>query len=116
MNSLRMVCKTGMDWFAHSMRRFPISARSIFLISNEICGITDDDIRSLFGYSAGADARFRFSQAKLPQPGSLVGGLPGEIRIFAAKVSVGSRLFVNGPAQLQRFDNAFGRELEVLAH
>src|ERR1041385_9171282 len=37
MNSLRMLCSTGIDWLAHSMRRFPRSASSRFLISNEVC-------------------------------------------------------------------------------
>src|SRR5262249_33707907 len=41
MNSLRMLCSTGMDWLAHSMRRLPRSARSIFLISNEAVFTTD---------------------------------------------------------------------------
>ena len=33
MNSLRIICSTFMDWFAHSMRFFPKSASSTFLIS-----------------------------------------------------------------------------------
>src|SRR5262249_8783197 len=41
MNSLRMLCSTGIDWLAHSMRRLPRSARSIFLISNEAVFTTD---------------------------------------------------------------------------
>ena len=33
MNSLRMICSTFMDWFAHSMRFLPRSASSMFLMS-----------------------------------------------------------------------------------
>src|SRR5215471_17504323 len=36
MNSLRILCSTGMDWLAHSMRRLPRSASSMFLMSNEM--------------------------------------------------------------------------------
>src|ERR1700751_4350113 len=42
MNSLRMICSTFMDWFAHSMRFFPMSARSRFLTSQFTCvGVVD---------------------------------------------------------------------------
>src|SRR5258705_8788175 len=34
MKSLRMLCSTGMDWFAHSMRFLPCSASSMFLMSH----------------------------------------------------------------------------------
>ena len=33
MNSLRMICRTFIDWFAQSMRFLPISASSMFLTS-----------------------------------------------------------------------------------
>src|SRR5579864_979973 len=46
MNSLRMLCSTGMDWLAHSMRRFPRSARSRLLMSDEMLVTTDVAIRS----------------------------------------------------------------------
>src|SRR6478672_4373360 len=45
MNSLRMLCSTGMDWLAHSMRRLPRSASSIFFTSNAVCVV---DIISCF--------------------------------------------------------------------
>src|SRR4051812_44245324 len=38
MKSLRMLCRTGMDWFAHSMRFLPCSASSMFLMSQAIVG------------------------------------------------------------------------------
>src|SRR5579864_9403842 len=42
MNSLRMICRTFMDWLAQSMRFFPMSARSRFLTSQLICvGVVD---------------------------------------------------------------------------
>ena len=41
-NSLRMICSTFMDWFAHSMRFFPKSARSMFLMSQLICAAVVD--------------------------------------------------------------------------
>src|SRR5438477_3304064 len=42
MNSLRMICSTFIDWFAHSMRFFPMSARSRFLSSQFTCvGVVD---------------------------------------------------------------------------
>src|SRR5215510_15559234 len=46
MNSLRMLCSTGMDWLAHSMRRLPKSASSMFFTSNETWEITDVDMFS----------------------------------------------------------------------
>ena len=33
MNSLRMICRTFIDWLAHSMRFLPRSASSIFAMS-----------------------------------------------------------------------------------
>src|SRR5215472_14061386 len=41
MNSLRMLCSTGMDWLAHSIPRLPISASSMLLMSNEVLLATD---------------------------------------------------------------------------
>src|SRR5438309_10332549 len=42
MNSLRMICRTFMDWLAQSMRFFPMSGRSRFLTSQLICvGVVD---------------------------------------------------------------------------
>src|SRR5689334_25061590 len=46
-NSLRMLCSTGMDWLAHSMRRLPRSASSRLLISYEIWGAAVVDMFSL---------------------------------------------------------------------
>ena len=37
MNSLRMICSTFMDWFAHSMRFLPRSAKSKLLTSQFSC-------------------------------------------------------------------------------
>ena len=50
------------------------------------------------------------------QRGGLVGRLPGELRLGAAKVPVGSGLLVDGAAQVQALDDALGREREVLAN
>src|SRR6202162_1554242 len=41
MNSLRIICNTFMDWFAHSMRFLPSSASSRLLISLLICAAVD---------------------------------------------------------------------------
>src|SRR5580698_2160758 len=41
MNSLRIICRTFMDWFAHSMRFLPSSASSRLLISLLICAAVD---------------------------------------------------------------------------
>src|SRR5215813_11451854 len=42
MNSFRMICSTFIDWFAQSMRFFPMSARSRFFTSQLICvGVVD---------------------------------------------------------------------------
>src|SRR5580700_8128814 len=41
MNSLRIICSTFMDWFAHSMRFLPSSASSRLLISLLICAAVD---------------------------------------------------------------------------
>src|SRR5207237_7935379 len=45
----------------------------------------------------------------------LVGLLPGEARALAAEVAVPRGLAVDRPAQVQRLDDALGRQLEVLA-
>src|SRR5579862_1065063 len=37
MNCLRMVCSTGIDWNAHSVRRFPTSASEMSLMSQATC-------------------------------------------------------------------------------
>src|SRR5260370_28478089 len=39
MNSLRMICRTFIDWLAHSMRFLPRSASSMFLISQLIAAV-----------------------------------------------------------------------------
>src|ERR1700733_3400982 len=41
MNSLRIICSTFMDWFAHSMRFLPSSASSGLLMSLLICAAVD---------------------------------------------------------------------------
>src|SRR5579872_6558117 len=46
MNSLRIICSTFMDWFAHSMRFFPRSASSTFLISQFTAAV---DMLLLYG-------------------------------------------------------------------
>src|SRR5690349_23089283 len=48
MNSLRMICRTFIDWFAHSMRFFPRSASSMFLMSQLIAAV---DMVLLINYS-----------------------------------------------------------------
>src|SRR5665213_1697377 len=52
----------------------------------------------------------------LCQGGCLVGGLPGELGLAAAKVAISCGLLVDRAAQVQALDNAFGREREVLAN
>src|SRR5215469_10278242 len=39
MNSLRMICRTFIDWLAHSMRFLPRSASSMFLISQLMAAV-----------------------------------------------------------------------------
>src|SRR5271166_768365 len=41
MNSLRIICSTFMDWFAHSMRFLPSSASSRLLMSLLTCAAVD---------------------------------------------------------------------------
>src|SRR5499427_7519755 len=42
MNSLRIICRTFIDWLAQSIRFFPRSAASIFLMSQVTCvGVVD---------------------------------------------------------------------------
>src|SRR5271166_5394361 len=55
MNSLRMICRTFIDWFAHSMRFLPRSANSMPLISDCTCvGVVDITspvaLRSVFSH------------------------------------------------------------------
>src|ERR1700684_1965185 len=50
MNSLRIICSTFMDWFAHSMRFLPSSASSRLLISLLTCAAVD--IRLLWRFPA----------------------------------------------------------------
>src|SRR5450432_2546547 len=64
---------------------------------------------------AHSDFGLGFAQSLLAQGSGLVGGFPGEIRVFAAEVPVRCRLLVYRTAQLERFDNPFRGELEVFA-
>src|SRR5580700_11134814 len=50
MNSLRIICSTFMDWFAHSMRFLPSSASSRLLMSLLTCAAVD--IRLLWRFAA----------------------------------------------------------------
>src|SRR5580658_6344495 len=50
MNSLRIICSTFMDWFAHSMRFLPSSASSRLLMSLFTCAAVD--IRLLWRFPA----------------------------------------------------------------
>src|SRR5207253_9039196 len=47
------------------------------------------------------------------QLGGLVRGFPGEVRIVASKMAVSRGLAVDGPPQIERLDNALGREFEI---
>src|SRR5215469_5529874 len=117
MKSLRMLCSTGMDWLAHSMRRLPRSARSILLISNEVLLATDVAIVSCFLLACPYFTRRRgLSQRQVAQPCRLVRGFPSEVGIVAPEVTINRCLAIDGAAQPQRFNNALGRQLEVLAH
>ena len=51
----------------------------------------------------------------LGKSGGLVCGLPGELRLGAAKVAVGGGLLIDGPAEIQALDDALGSECKVLA-
>src|SRR5205814_4457849 len=58
-----------------------------------------------------------FAQSGIPgQPFRLVGGLPREIRIGAAEMSIRRRLLIDGTPQLQRFNDALRFQLEMRAH
>src|SRR5450755_747610 len=46
----------------------------------------------------------------------LAGCFPGEIRVIASKVAVGRGLAVNRPAQVERFNDALGRQFEIRPH
>src|SRR5712691_8033023 len=46
----------------------------------------------------------------------LVRALPGELLLVAAEVAVGGGLLVDGPAEVEVFDDALGGEGEDLAH
>src|SRR6476469_4266126 len=46
----------------------------------------------------------------------LVGALPGELRFAAPEVPERRGLLVDGPAQVEGFDNAPRRQLELRAH
>jgi hypothetical protein len=69
----------------------------------------------------GLAAPFPASRALFLEPGScaqcrcLVGGFPGELRLVAAKVAVGGGLAVDRPQQVERLDDAFRAQVEVLA-
>src|SRR5690554_6111811 len=110
MNSLRMVCSTGMDWNAHSMRRLPISARARSLISQAICGCVSVAINSSITLARGG---FGKGAGGLPQRIGLVGEFPGEAVAGAAEMAEGGRGPVNRAAQLQMLDDAQRGEGEV---
>ena len=50
------------------------------------------------------------------QGGRFVGAFPGELGLFAAKVAIGGRLFVDGAQQVQHLDDALGAQVEVFVH
>src|SRR5215470_11694713 len=52
---------------------------------------------------------------RLPQSTGTIRTLPSEARTGAAKVAIRSSGFIDRPAQIKHFDNAFWSELEVLA-
>src|ERR1700688_4334891 len=59
----------------------------------------------------------RFPQSGITgQLRSFVGSFPGEVRVAASEVSVGRRLLLDRPPEIQRLNNASRRQLEVRAH
>src|SRR5208337_2646004 len=52
----------------------------------------------------------------LTQRVGAVGALPGKTGAGAAKMPVSRSRLINGPAQVQRLNDGFGREREMLAH
>src|SRR5579859_3481278 len=44
-----------------------------------------------------------------------IGGFPSELALFPPEVTISCSLLIDRPAQVERFDNPFGGELEVLA-
>src|SRR6266700_897544 len=95
MKSLRILCRTGMDWLAHSMRRFPRSARSILLISDGVCVSADVDMFSCLHALVGprtdswsGHCYQRRAVASLRLPDSAVPRLYIEFIYFAAPTLV----------------------------
>src|SRR5580658_1302221 len=83
--------------------RRPASANS-----NSGSRIAEAGCRKLF------PSRYRFAHPGIAGKfRRFVGCLPGEIGIAAAEVAVGCGLFVNRAAQVERFDDSAGSELEV---
>src|SRR5690348_5325311 len=138
MKSLRMICRTFMDWLAHSMRFLPRSASSRLLTSDEtaVLDIVSSSRsvvlssqflvlrRSLPGGSTGLQAGesvpllFRRSAGRgharrFPQLGGAIGGFPGEILVGATEMAVGGGLAVDRTTQLQGIDDAARGQLEI---
>src|ERR1700677_2086253 len=62
MNSLRMICKTFIDWFAHSIRFLPRSANSMPLMSECNCvGVVDITSPVALNYLDSKTVGYRFT-------------------------------------------------------
>src|SRR5208337_1795307 len=119
MNSLRMICRTFIDWFAQSIRFLPRSASSKFLMSQFTCAdVVAITLLSAARFSVGASAQFHGQGSSYARPENqkkttlkvlladrmcgrfmkpgiagqfrrLVRGFPGKVRIAASKVAIG---------------------------
>src|SRR5438477_60056 len=109
MNCLRIVCSTGIDWNAHSVRRLPRSARARSFTSHATCVCVSADIFPLLTGGGFGD------HGGIPEGAGLVGLLPREALFVAAEVTERGRIPVDGPPQLQMIDNLPRLEREMRA-
>src|SRR5664279_4553288 len=64
--------------------------------------------------SGTGDGDWHGHAALVREGGRLVGPLPGEVVIGPTEMAVGGRRLVDGPARVQRLDDARGPQVEVL--
>src|SRR3984957_1558285 len=70
----------------------------------------------LFLFCCGHQLRLPFETSRVTQCLRFVGGFPGEVGIGTPEVAVCSRLAIDRTAQVEAFDDALGRQLEILTN
>src|ERR1700679_2047064 len=70
----------------------------------------------LFLFCCGHQLRLPFETSRLAQGLRFVGGFPGEVGIGTPEVAVCSRLAIDRTTQIETFNDALGRQLEILAN